>query len=60
MVIPLSSFLNLLIVPTVEAFDKTNVVFKDDVNIAKAKVFLWKSATSIIPLTNAIEINITR
>ena len=52
--------IDYLIVPTVEAFDKTNVVFKDDVNIAKAKVFLWKSTTSITPLTNAIEINITR
>lgn len=52
--------IDYLIVPTVEAFDKTNVVFKDDVNITKAKVFLWKSTTSITPLTNAIEINITR
>lgn len=52
--------IDYLIVPTIEVFDKTNVVFKDDTNITKAKVFLWKGITSITPLTNTLEININR
>lgn len=50
--------LDYIIVPTIELFKTTNVVFDDDVAIKTAKVFLWDSLTTTTPIADAVEVAI--
>jgi hypothetical protein len=50
--------LDYIIVPTIEPFTTTNVVFDDDANVKTAKVFLWDSLTTTTPIADAVEVTI--
>ena len=48
--------LDYIIVPTVEPFTTTNVVFDDNTAVKTAKVFLWDSLTTTTPIADAVEV----
>ena len=50
--------LDYIIVPTVEPFTTTNVVFDDNAAVKTAKVFLWDSLTTVTPITDAVEVTV--
>ncbi|MBO5370201.1 MAG: leucine-rich repeat domain-containing protein, partial [Clostridia bacterium] len=55
-----SKLVDYILVPMDEAFDRVNVVFKDNSEAAYAKVFLWETLTSLAPVTQAVSVEIPR
>lgn len=53
-----NQMIDYIIVPTIEPFAYTNIVFKDDKTIKYAKVFLWEEMQSLTPLLGAIRVEI--